>query len=350
MTQLVNKFIAPDSVTGYNVRLNNEQALRARNQANTADVEMFKLDTSNNLDFLKLPQADASLAIPSLPKQFATIEYITNFVLGKQDAKDSVIALADVNVTLTGSTPLVIDGITAIDTGRYGLTGQTTASENGIYTASISGGSYTLTRSADADENSEVTQGLYFKVASGTLYSGYEALLTTVNPIVVGTTNLTFAKYPGAITLVAGDMMSKSGDTLFVDIASLSGLESSNPGNVNGQLRVRADDSSLEKDKTTKISGSGSVVSTKPRKLTLTLTATDISNQYVDLPQVASDSSISFYVAGGGVQYEGDDYSVNYTGGASSKTRVTFAGGLATAGVSALASGDKVCISYTSFS
>jgi hypothetical protein len=54
-------------------------------------------------------------------------------------------------------------------------------------------------------------------------------------------------------------------------------------------------------------------------------------------------------IAGAGEQIEGTDYTVNYTGGASSKTRITFAGGLATAGASALVATDVLAITYMAF-
>ncbi len=50
------------------------------------------------------------------------------------------------------------------------------------------------TRSPDADISAEVTQGLSFNVIEGTSGAGSTYLLTTANPIVLNTTNLTFIK------------------------------------------------------------------------------------------------------------------------------------------------------------
>lgn len=77
----------------------------------------------------------------------------------------------------------------------------------------------------------------------------------------------------------------------------------------------------------------------------ITLDSTDITNQYVDLAQVAIASSIDF-VVNGLVQAEGTDYTVSLTGGAGGKTRLTFAGDLATAGAAALVDTDIVHIKY----
>jgi hypothetical protein len=308
------------------------------------------LTGSDKLELQVLPEALSSLAVPSSLKQFATVEYIQNYLNGKGDAKDSVSLLADANVPLTGSTPLVIDGVTAVDQMRLGLTGQTTGSQNGIYVITITGGTYALARSSDASVAGSVTEGLYFMVTQGTVYQGYEALLTTPDPITIGTTSLTFARYPTTLSQVAGDMLIKTGNTWAVDLASLGGLESSNPGNVAGQLRVKVDTAALEKDQTTRRDPTtGAVAAKKFKKAAFTLSATDITNQYVDLADVAADSSVGFSIAGAGSQFESVDYTVNYTGGTGSKTRVSFIGGLATAGVSALASGDQILISYAAF-
>ena len=78
------------------------------------------------------------------------------------------------------------------------------------------------------------------------------------------------------------------------------------------------------------------------------LSSTDITNQYIDLAQVAKNNSISFVVKGGGIMIEGAsyDYSVSYTGGAGGNTRITFLNELATGGLSALVAADVVVIQY----
>jgi len=82
-----------------------------------------------------------------------------------------------------------------------------------------------------------------------------------------------------------------------------------------------------------------------PNKESLTLNGTDITNQYKDLAQVIIASSLDLVVSGL-VQTEGTDYTVSLTGGAGGKTRITFAGDLATAGAAALISGDILNFKY----
>jgi hypothetical protein len=348
MSQIQTKFIANDAVTDTKIKLANNAAIRSRNAANTADVALIKLSATDKPQFDTLPEVNAALAIPSSNKQLATVEYVQNIVAAKGDVKDSVDYLADVNIPLTGAT-LTVDGATLTNGQRIILTAQTTASQNGIYLVTVSG-TYTLTRATDASTNAQVTSGMFCMVTQGTIYQGYEVLLTTPDPIVLDTTALTFVKYPSVISITAGDMLLKTGNNLTVDTQALGGLESSNPGNVAGQLRVKTDQAALEKDKSTRLDATtGAVSGRRSKKATFTLVAGDITNQFVDLPDVAGDSSVQLSVAGAGAQLETTDYTVNYTGGASSKTRITFVGGLATAGASALVATDVVVISYTAF-
>jgi hypothetical protein len=77
---------------------------------------------------------------------------------------------------------------------------------------------------------------------------------------------------------------------------------------------------------------------------TITLTGTDITNQYVDLAQpIQSAAQLSVTPKGGPQQNLTDDYTVSLTGGAGGVTRVTFAGDLA----SEAASGDKLMFRYS---
>lgn len=348
MTQRTTKFIQDDAVTGAKILLRNNETLRSFAQDGTTKLDILKLTTANVLEFQRIPQLNSALAMPSAPKDLVTVEYITNYIAGKTDPKDAVNFYSDVNVPLTGSTPLVVDSGTLTDGMRLGLGNQTTGIQNGVYNVAISGGTYTLTRAADFDQvddplGKEVTSGAYFKIISGTVYSGWEAIVANADPIVINTTVLTFTLNPTVQALSGGDMVTKTGNTLSVDLASLGGLESTNPGNVNGQLRVKVDTAALEKDQTTRRdSSTGAVMAKKPYKQAVTLTAQDILNGYIDATVVLSQGGVQLWVAGGGFQQETVDFTVNYTGGASSKTRVTFTGGLAIGGVSELVAGDIV--------
>lgn len=89
--------------------------------------------------------------------------------------KEAAHLLSDANVSLTGATgSLVIDGHSALtqteSAYRILLTGQTTATENGIYEYTDNGTTYTLTRVDDADTLGELVGASIF-ILEGTLYA-----------------------------------------------------------------------------------------------------------------------------------------------------------------------------------
>ena len=105
-----------------------------------------------------------------------------------------------------------IDGVTLADGDRVLVKDQSTGSQNGIYTAGAS-----PARATDADADAEVTAGLFVFVEEGTANSDNGYVLSTDGTITVGSTALTFTQFSGAGQIVAGDALSKSGNTLNVN-------------------------------------------------------------------------------------------------------------------------------------
>lgn len=99
--------------------------------------------------------------------------------------------VATSNITLSGLQ--TISGYTTVENDRVLVKGQTDPVDNGIYMAST--GSWT--RAKDADGNRDLVQGTRVLVRSTTV-DGAEYELTTANPIVIGTTALTFELRYGA--------------------------------------------------------------------------------------------------------------------------------------------------------
>ena len=112
----------------------------------------------------------------------------------------------DVNVGET------MEWITLGDGDRVLVKDQSTASENGIYVAGSS-----PVRSADANASAEVTSGMFVFVEEGTANADNGFVLTTDGTITLDTTNLTFVQFSGAGQIVAGDALSKTGNTLNVN-------------------------------------------------------------------------------------------------------------------------------------
>jgi phage-related tail fiber protein len=134
---------------------------------------------------------------PSILDEFATKTDVDALedAINQLDYKASVRAASTANVD-TASAPSTLDGVTLADGDRILLKDQSTASENGIYIFSSAGSA--LTRAADFDADAEVTAGIIVPVEEGSTLADTRWQLTTNDPIVVGTTNLTFAQFGGA--------------------------------------------------------------------------------------------------------------------------------------------------------
>lgn len=128
------------------------------------------------------------------------------------DVKDSVRAATTANITLSGTQ--AVDGVSLIVGNRVLVKNQTTASANGIYVVAAS----TWARSTDADTDAEVTAGMFTFVEEGTANADAGFVLTTNNPITLGTTALTFTQFSGAGTIVAGNGLTDTGGTFSVNV------------------------------------------------------------------------------------------------------------------------------------
>lgn len=98
------------------------------------------------------------------------------------------------NIAALATAAVTIDGVTYVEGERILLKDQATASENGIYVYGTVAGTAPLTRALDADGADEVAAGMMVQVAEGTAHGDSKFVLTTNDPIVVGTTNLTFTE------------------------------------------------------------------------------------------------------------------------------------------------------------
>lgn len=94
------------------------------------------------------------------------------------------------NITLSGLQ--TIDGVALAEGDRVLVKNQTSASQNGVRIASTGA----WARSKDWDANSDVVQGTQVYVANGTAGAG-AYILTTPDPIELGTDNVTFIRLVG---------------------------------------------------------------------------------------------------------------------------------------------------------
>ena len=331
---VLKKWIGDNQVDGQKFRGLNNQWMRWRNNADSGDVNVLRVNASDRIEFASVPQITSGA--PTAPSDVTTVQFVLDAVKGIRDPKDAVrVASNLVSYALAGAGILTIDGVPLVDGDRVLLKDQGTASENGIYLYSFAAGNYILTRSEDANTAAKVTYGLSTWSVEGTANARKGWLLSTPDPITLDVTALTFINIPVQTVYVAGDMLSLNGSTFSVNLAPNGGLESTNPGVAGGQLRVKVDGITMTR------TAQGLKGLTNKREV-FTLIAQDITNGYVDLQNVSAVDSIYVQPAGGLEQDPSSDYSVNYTGGTGGKTRIAFAGDL----TANLAANDKLIVSY----
>jgi len=152
-----------------------------------------------------------SLANPTDTNDAATKSYV--------DAARSGLAVkAPVRVATTASITTLsgiqtIDDVILVAGNRVLVKDQGSTLTNGIYDV-VAGAAWT--RSADADASNEVVAGMFCLVEEGTINKDKGFVLTTDNPIVLNNTGLTFAQFSGAGDIVAGNGLTKSGNTISV--------------------------------------------------------------------------------------------------------------------------------------
>jgi hypothetical protein len=173
-----------------------------------------------------------SVAEPTQSSDAATKNYVDAVKTGL-DVKDSVIVATNANLTGTyangssgvGATltnsgtqaALTIDSRVLTVGDRVLVKDQTTALQNGFYRVTTVGTvstNWVLTRSTDADENSEITPGAFTFVEEGTVGGNNGYVCTNVGAITIGTTPITFVQFSGAGSVIAGDGLTKTGNTL----------------------------------------------------------------------------------------------------------------------------------------
>lgn len=219
--------------------------------------------TVEGLEFLDAASAvhiNLTAASPVAPQHLATKQYVDNFVSGlsvKQSVRVATNAALPAatydngNGTLTadGNGALVIDGISVAENNRVLVKNYENADavQNGIYVVTSTGdvsSPFILTRSDDANQDSEVMGGMFCFVEEGTVNgdTGWAMDLrdasgdSKTGNATLGTDRLLFFQFSSTAQLEAGAALSKSGNTLNVLVDSVTvGVNGSN------QLIVRSD-------------------------------------------------------------------------------------------------------------
>jgi hypothetical protein len=158
-----------------------------------------------------------NLPLPINPGDVATKAYVDSTAQGLViKAPVRLKSASGVNVNIA-SAPASFDSVLATATDRILLADQTLPAQNGIYV--FNGAGVAMTRAIDFNAVSNVKPGSFvFVEEGGQADTGW--VMTADNPIVVGTTPLTWAQFSGAGMITAGAAMEKAGNTLNVKVDS----------------------------------------------------------------------------------------------------------------------------------
>lgn len=151
-----------------------------------------------------------NLATPTSSTDAANKGYVDAAINGLT-WKGPVQAYGATNVPLTGSTPLVVDGYTVADGDLLLLGNQTTASQNGEYTAAVTGGTYILTA------NGQPTAiGDAWLVLDGTVYANSAFVATSPVPTAA------FTEFAGPTSYIFSAPLVLTGNTVSITQATTS--------------------------------------------------------------------------------------------------------------------------------
>ena len=209
------------------------------------DVDNVRVDTNTisttdtNGNLVLAPNGTGTVTVPSGYKNrtgfgadsLVSKEYV-DAIKQALDVKASVRLATTANLasnynnaggTLTNSgsnAALSLDGVTVVAANRVLVKDQTAGAENGIYVVTTVGDGSTawvLTRADDANASAEMTGGVFTFVEEGTVGADNGYVFTHNGAPTLGSTALTVSQFSGAGQIVAGDALSKSGNTLNVN-------------------------------------------------------------------------------------------------------------------------------------
>ena len=366
MSQVNGRFIQDNAVTSPKLRLDNNTSLRARNAANSADVNLLKLDGSNITQLTNQTQISIT---PSVNNDVANKAYVDSVAgAGSVTASSGLIKVGSdiqpnyepTNPTLQNSSGYIavkLDSAGAIVSGSSGVGVQLEASNQslaissnrlgvklnaaGAITSGASGVGVNLESSTPTLQIATNQLGVKLN-ASGAITTGALGVgvnLEASNPSLQIATNQLGVKFDPAGAVASG----ASGVAVQ--------LESTNPTlqiatnqlgvklNASGAIITGASGVAVQVDGVTvKINASNKLEGLKQIREIFALLPTDITNGYVDLQNTIT-SGTELVFAQGLLQVPVADYTLSTVAG---KTRVTFAGDLL-----ALQTGDRLTVSYS---
>ena len=191
-----------------------------------ASARFRTVDPSDPLDVANKAYVDAARSGLDVKQ---SVKYATNAALPGYSYTTN---------TLTGASAgaLLVDNQSPLAGERILVKNETSSNAryNGIYDVTNPGSpteAFVLTRSSDADDNFEVTPGLFVFVEGGDTWSDSGWILTNNGSISLNTTDLTFVQFSAAGQSIAGGGLTKTGNT--IDVVGTADRITVNPDNID---------------------------------------------------------------------------------------------------------------------
>lgn len=339
MAQIQKKFIAANAVDGSKIRLLNAESLRARNFADSGDINILSVDVNDRIVFASVPQSPSDAVASNDLVRFSQLSSVT-YTGGDMITVSSNVISVDLSASggLSSTNPGNAAGQLQINVDNSSIEISTNAlrvKAGGITNAMIASAAGISVNKLEALTVSSPVRS----DASGFLTTGAIALGSEVSgtlPIANGGTGQVTA----SAAFDALSPMTTAGDII---IGGASGTGTRLAAGTDGFIL-------------TMVSGAPAWAADSSANKTMlseqiTLSGGDITAQFVDLAHPvlgasASVNSLSMSVAGGPQQVKTVDFSVSLTGGSGGVGRITFLGDLATAGAAELIAGDILLVQY----
>jgi hypothetical protein len=191
---------------------------------------------THSLDAMAAPLSDVSMnnhkvinmADPVSSTDAATKQYVDTTATGLtfKPAVRVASAGANINILAPGTS---IDTVSLSSGDRVLLKDQSDGTQNGIY--NWNGASSTMTRTSDANTDNQVRSGMFVLVTAGSVNAGVGFVLSTQNPITLGTTSLTFVAFSsGSGSVTAGNGINVNGSIVSVNSANSGRIAVSSSG------------------------------------------------------------------------------------------------------------------------
>jgi hypothetical protein len=349
MSQIKTKFILDNAITDPKFRARNNQFIRARNAADSADIDILKVNGSNVIEFASFPQKSGA---PANNDDLVNKSYVDgelgDYVPLSQKGAANGVATLDANGKLPSSQLTV----TAFEyQGTWSAATNTPALANG---AGNTGDVYHVSAAGSVDFGAgSISFSIGDKVAyNGSIWEKWDltetiasvngqtgVVVLDTDDISEGSTNLyyTGARFDTRLATKSTTNLAEGSNLYFTDARARTAVITQV---ITDGVTDRAPSEDAVFDALALKANTADILVSK--KESITLVSGDITNQYVDLLFEAEADSVNLSIDGV-MQYEGVDYTLSVV---SNKTRITFAGDLATAGNAALIAGDVLRVQY----